>query len=179
MFSHRSPSPGNAMRMLVLLLCLAPGPALRAQDCNFSQEHQFKVLQNAATQVPGGMVAQEKREVIWALPDGGSTTFGYGGCYHLGSIAFRSIRVSAPLTQEQVIEAATELANRFWTADITGDSLALDTLLGALRSEEFILEQAGEKTFINISHPAFVELYIEHSYGDGFDTVGISWQGKN
>ena len=41
---------------------------------------------------------------------------------------------------------------------------------------EYIVELSRGKTFINVRDASFVELYIEHSYENGFDSVGIVWQ---
>ena len=69
-----------------------------------------------------------------------------------------------------------ELAEQFWNARILGDSLALDTLVSGLDRKDFIVELSRGKTFINVRDAAFAELYIEHSYENGFDSVGIVWQ---
>ncbi|MBK6286345.1 MAG: hypothetical protein IPJ33_11355 [Gammaproteobacteria bacterium] len=168
--------PATGIGGLALAIFLAISPSLHAQVCAFSQEQEQAVLQNANTRYPGGVLAREKREVNWALPDGGSTTFGYGGCDHLGSLAFRSVRAPAALGQEEVIAAGRELAEQFWNARILGDSLALDTLVSGLDRKDFIVELSRGKTFINVRDAAFAELYIEHSYENGFDSVGIVWQ---
>lgn len=169
--------PATRLVGLVLAIVISFSPLLyAAEPCAFSQEQEQVVLQKADAQYPGGMLAKENREVTWALPDGGTTTFGYGGCEHLGSIAFRSIRVPAPLEEKEVIAAARELAARFWNAQLIGDSLALDTLVAALDRADYIVELSRGKTFINVRDASFVELYIEHSYEHGFDSVGIVWQ---
>lgn len=169
--------PARTLGGLALAMFLSIAPCLHgAETCAFSQEREQAVLQNVAARYPGGVLVRENREVTWALPDGGSTTFGYGGCEHLGSLAFRSIRAPVALGEEEVIGAARELAEQFWNAQILGDSLALDTLVSGLDRKDFIVELSRGKTFINVRDPAFVELYIEHSYENGFDSVGIVWQ---
>ncbi len=169
--------PATRLGGLVLAIVISFSPFLHAaEQCAFSQEKEQAILQKAAAQYPGGVLAKEHREVTWALPDGGTTTFGYGGCEHLGSIAFRSIRAPAALEEKEVIAAARELARRFWNAEIAGDSLALDTLMTGLDRAEYIVELSRGKTFINVRDASFVELYIEHSYENGFDSVGIVWQ---
>jgi hypothetical protein len=160
------------------LLALSLSNALwAAEDCAFDQEHQRSVLAAVAKQHPGAELLSEQRQIIWTHPGEGTTTFGYGGCADLGSFVIRNTPLPAPRTREQVILLAEELATEFWSNQVVSNRLATKTLVSALQNGRFTVETVKGKELFRVSDPNFVELYVEHQYKDGVDTLAIAWQG--
>jgi hypothetical protein len=162
----------NILPMLLLILPLA------ADECTFDREHHVEIIQNAATQYPGGITQLDELRVTWQEPDGRTTIFGYGGCDDLGSVVSQADRMDTSRSQAQIFELARNLANRFWNDGIIEDSLAQDVLVTSLEKSEYSVEQGDRRTFFHIHHHAFVELYVEHEFDGDVDRVSITWQGN-
>ncbi len=166
------------MRGLVSLLALAVANIVSASDsCSLSQDHHDAVKARVLAMVPGG-AATQTGDLRWIGSDA-LTFFSYGGCEDLGSAVWRTQKIVAPLQEESVLATALQLAERFWTSDIIGsESLALIAIREGLKAKSWTIERAGELTYYRFTHPHFVELDITHSYEDGWDTVGVEWQGN-
>jgi len=158
--------------MLLLIMPLA------ADECTFDRAHQVEIIQNAATQYPGGITELDELRVTWQGPGGRTTIFRYGGCDDLGSVVSQADKMDTPRSQVQIFELARELAKRYWCDEIIGDSFAQDVLVTSLEKSEYSVEQEDRRTFFHIHHHAFVELYVEHEFDSGEDRVSIAWQGN-
>jgi hypothetical protein len=167
------------MKHAVALLAFLISSSLWAADeCTFDQENQLAVLAAIAKQNPGAKSYPEKRQVVWVRPGEGTTTFGYGGCADLGSVVTRSMPLSAARTQEKVFSLARDLATQFWSNKEVSERLATETLVKALQSGRFYVETVEGKKLFQVNDPNFVQLYVEHEYKDGVDTIAIGWQGN-
>jgi hypothetical protein len=168
-----------AMRLSVaLFLCCVPLGSGADEDCSFDQDHQASVIASIAARFPGGSVSATDRLVTWTNPAAGTTTFEYGGCADLGSVITRSTALPAPRSREQVFALARELAMKLWSNDIVSARLATDALLAGLNGSKYTTERVDEKVLYSVSDPNYVQLYVEHEYGDGIDRVVIAWQGN-
>lgn len=165
----------NAVALLALLLSSS---LWAADECTFDQENQLAVLAAIAKQNPGAKTYPEKRQVVWVRPGEGTTTFGYGGCADLGSVVTRSTPLPVARTQEQVFSLARDLATRLWSNKEVSERLATETLTNALQGGRFSVETVEGKKLFQVNDPNFVQLYVEHEYKDGVDTIAIGWQGN-
>jgi hypothetical protein len=167
------------MRNAIALLALCFSSALWAADeCTLDHDNQLAVLAAIAKQNPGAKTYPERRQVVWVRPGEGTTTFGYGGCADLGSVVTLSTSLPAARTQEQVFSLACDLATRFWSNKEVSERLATETLEKALQSGRFSTATVEKRKLFQVNDPNFVQLYVEHEYKDGVDTVAIGWQGN-
>ena len=145
--------------------------------CSFSQEHQQKVRASVLTRYPGGTTTQTG-ELRWISPDK-LMFFTYGGCEDLGSAAWETRQVDAPLSDESAFGVALRLAEHFWTKDLIGaDSQALAILRNGIMKKAWTTKRSNGETHFEFAHPSYVALGITHTYDKGWDTVGIEWQGN-
>jgi len=167
------------MKIIVVVLATLLSPTLwAADDCTFDPDYQVKVLTAVAQSEPGASLDLERREVSWGAVGTDSTVFGYGGCEDLGSTVSRTTQMKAPRTQEQVFALAKDLAERFWSNKHVAASLATEALLSGLSAQRFEIERLNGTTIYSVRDSHYVELYVEHSYMDGVDSVTIAWQGN-
>ena len=167
------------MRILVTLFaCAVPVAVFAADDCTFDQNRQATVITSIARLMPGGTANVQERSVTWDGKTEGTTTFAYGGCADLGSVVTRSTHMARPRTQEQVFSLARELAAKFWSNDIVSARLATKTLISGLEGSKYTTAKSDGRTTFAVQDPNYVQLYIEHEYGDGVDRVTIAWQGN-
>ena len=167
------------MKIIVVVLATLLSPTLwAADDCTFDPDYQVKVLTAVAQSEPGASLDLERREVSWNAVGTDSTVFGYGGCEDLGSTVSRTTQMKAPRTQEQVFALAKDLAERFWSNKHVAASLATEALLFGLSTQRFEIERLNGTTIYSVRDSHYVELYVEHSYMDGVDSVIIAWQGN-
>lgn len=167
------------MKIIIVLISLFLSPVLWADDdCSFDQENQVAVLTAIAQSKPGATLDVEKRQVSWGASGTDMTFFSYGGCEDLGSMVTRSTPMKSPRTHEQVFSLARELARRFWNNQKVAADGATATLLAGLSAKRFEVEKLDDSTIYRVLDKAYVELYVEHAYTDGIDTVTIGWQGN-
>ena len=171
--------PLSATRLLaVSFLGLLPLLCGAGEDCTFDETHQTAVIKSIATHFPGGTPNVQDSLVTWTGATEGTTTFSYGGCYDLGSTITRSTPLATPRTRDQVFELVREMALRFWSNDIVSARQATETLLNGIDGSEYTVEKMNGKILITVLSPSYVQLYVEHEYKDGIDSVEIGWQGN-
>jgi hypothetical protein len=156
---------------LALSLCIA-SPCLAADECTYDQVNQIRVLKGIADRHPGGIVEEGERRITWPLKSGGTITYVYGGCVHLGSIVTRQEPLPIPHTDKQLFAVAMELASTYWDE---ADAAALNAGLKDVRYKK---EQTDGKVYYNVRHDDYFEFYVEHEYKDGVDRIAIAW-GRN
>lgn len=167
------------MRIVVTTIFLLLSPMLMASDeCSFDQEYQVSLLTAVAHSEPGATLNLERRQVSWGDAGSGMTIFAFGGCEDLGSTVTRSTPLASPRTQEQVFSLAKELAERFWSNKEVAVGSAAEILLTGLSARKYEIEQIDGSTIYRVSDEGYVELYVEHAYVDGIDSVTIAWQGN-
>ena len=164
--------------LATLIMCVVPVTVIATDDCTFDQAHQAAVISSIANRFPGGSANVADRKVTWVSTTEGTTTFGYGGCVDLGSVITRSTRMTSPRTQEQVFALARELATKFWSNDIVSAKLAAETLISGIYGSKYSTKKANGKSIFAVSDPGYVQLYVEHEYISGIDSVVIAWQGN-
>ena len=148
---------------------------LPAQECTFDQDHQAQVIQSVLRAFPGASRSTED-VLTWELPDSARETFSYGGCFDLGSVISNSITVEVPRSRESVMQIAMVLAERFWSREFIGSSSATVALALSIARDEFTLEPVDGGEIYQVPDPTYVQLYIDHRFQHGRDTVTVVYQ---
>ncbi|MHB8772760.1 MAG: hypothetical protein ACYC7J_17335 [Syntrophales bacterium] len=155
--------------MAVILALSISNGSIAAETCTYDQDDQIRVLRDMAGRYAGGTLDEAGRRIVWPLAAGGSLTYEYGGCTHLGSFVTRRERLPAARGETQVLAVAVELAAKYWEKPDRED------LVSGLTESRFTAEEMNGKTFYHVRREFYSAFYVEHEYRNGIDRVAIAW----
>ena len=162
------PPDDNAMKLPVE--CLAPRAKHKAKGRATVARSSSPMLAGMRSVIPLPGLA------YCAMNDSAQETFSYGGCFDLGSVISHSIQADVPRSRESVLQMAAAHSEKFWRREFIGSAHAATALASAIANIDFTVERFTDGEIYHVNNPAFVQLYVEHHFRNGADTITVVYQ---
>jgi hypothetical protein len=138
-----------------------------ADDCTYDQSAQLELLQSIAKRHPGGILDIDAKTLTWSTASSTATSVTYGGCDHLGFKVTKNVSLTKTLTEDEVLDLASTLADVFW------EPLEAQALSSAISAKAFNRETVATGIYYQIHNTYYYEFFIEHNQTEGY--VAIGW----